>query len=387
MFLFRKTAEPNEEAGEHEPINVTNAAHEAEEEVEDDAHAVVDAYAHDDCDDDDNGEDEVDDEEEAGAAAEEEEPYAPEEEADYEGEGGVEAEAPHETREGTVPPLEERHIVTEHQREVDAAGAAEAHAAVPSHAAAVPGLAMPRTYAAAMTGTAGGAPPANPNAQAGTGSNSYTPHTNINLHNNNNSASGTNVRRSSRGTTPRATGGLSPRSHSRGGGHSYAGSALSAEEVQVVEQQYRRASSVVLSARNLTERRASSVNHLIGPIDGGVGAARRRSGSMTAAEREAVERMVENDFHRQEAAERSAQFGRIRETTLVETELAKEKASYELLLAKEKERRDEIGRRSSLREERMATAAQRRQEMEQKRQQAVLSSVNAKDMRYTLRDP
>jgi hypothetical protein len=344
MFLFRNNAEPADDAGDHAPIDVTNAAHEEEhEEEQEEEQEVAD----------------VDEQE----AYEEVEDRAEEQEED---DGGAEehGEAPHTAREGTVPPLEERRIAQEHQHDVEAEEAAEASAAAPSHAsaAAIPGIAMPRTYTA--------------------GSNGYSPHSNTGY-----SAYTGNVRRSSRGTTPRGTSGLSPRSHSRVGGTSNAGSALSAEEIELREQQYRRCSSVVQSACTLSERRASSVNQLIGSIDGGVGAARRRSGSMTAAEREAVAHMLENELHRQEAAERSAQFSRIRETTLVEAELAKEKASYDKLVQKEKELQAEISRRSAVREQRMAAAAQRRNEIEAQRQQAILGSVNAKDLRYAVRDP
>ncbi|KPI83450.1 hypothetical protein ABL78_7520 [Leptomonas seymouri] len=338
MFLFRRGAEPAEDAGDHEPIDVTNAAHaepQEEEEVVSDSKSAGDA--------------------EEGA----------QQGNDVRGDS---EDALHGTRENTVPPLEERHIVQQHQHEVEAEEAAQASASAPLHAATVPGLAMPRTHATATAGK------------------SSTPRNTI-------QNNGNGVRRGSRGTTPRvatprAAADLSPRSHSRGGySFSYSGSALSAEEMEVRGRHYRHCSSVVQSARSISDRRASSVNRLVGSIDGGIGNTRRRSGSMTAAEREAVERMVINELHRQEAVERSEQFGRMRETMLVETELAKEKASYEHLVDQQRKQQEEIVRRSSLREQRTITAAQRRKEMDEMRQQLILDSVHVKEMRYAMLDP
>ncbi|KAL7700566.1 hypothetical protein N2W54_000041 [Lotmaria passim] len=349
MFLFRQKAEPADDVRDHEPINVSNASREEA----DNEHVDNAADKEEEKEENDHVEHDVDD-------------------AENEAEQHEEADTPRQSREGTVPPLEEHDITQAHEREVE-----EEQEATLSPGAEVPGLAMPRIYAAAAeTDLAAAAMPQTVNISSNGHSNGQS-----------NIGHSINIRRGSRGATPRGTAGLSPRSYSRGERPSYSGSALSAEEAEVREQQYRRCSSIVHSARNISERRASSVNHLMGNIDGGLAAARRRSGSMTAAEREAVERMMDNEFRRQEAAERSAQFDRVRETALVEVELAKEKTSLGHLVRREKERKAEIGRRSSLRDQRMATAAQRRQELEEQRKQAILESVGEKETRYQMRDP
>ncbi|GET86370.1 hypothetical protein, conserved [Leishmania tarentolae] len=184
--------------------------------------------------------------------------------------------------------------------------------------------------------------------------------------------------------------GLSPRSASgisRGRSHSLSG--LSAADMSdVYEQQYRRCTSVVKSARALSARRASSVNGVVGVIDDCyTPGSRPRSSAMTESERIAVDRMMENECRRQEAAERSAQFTLAREATIVEKELAREKAAYSRRMRLDEELNARLAKSSRDREERINAAAEYRQKLEHERLSLLYESMMEKETRHHFRNP
>ncbi|KAK7198724.1 hypothetical protein NESM_000836500 [Novymonas esmeraldas] len=326
MFLFRRGAEGMEDGHEHhEPINETANGHRDEDEIHDGAYR------------------------EASGSAE---PH----------DTTPERAAPHRPtdREGTVPPLEERDVVERHggsdaDEDADAAPAAPP---APAPSNGVPALSMPRTQN--TNGTAAAA--ANGGVVERHGHNPHTP----------------------RGAAP------SPRSASGvSRGRSFSISGLSAAEVaEAHEQQYRRCSSVVQSARSLSARRASSVNGIVGTFGGdGYSPAEHRGGGMSEGERAAVARMMENEYRRREAAERSSQFALVRESTLVEQGLARERAMYEHRMHLDEALHERLDKSSRSRQERALATAQRRQAQEEERTRALRGAVAEKDTRYHLRDP
>ncbi|CAG9569727.1 conserved hypothetical protein [Leishmania major strain Friedlin] len=333
MFLFRHSAEPMEaEEERHERVDSTTEPHNAATAAARKRRTSADVA---------NGEVSR----EASGVAE-----------SFDETGG----APHTPREGTAPPPDV-HDMLEHQRPRDeddaeadmAAAALAASAPAPFHG--VPTLPMPRTC--------------DENPQAEADGNSTQRHRSYS-HTSRFAA-----------PSPRSTSGISR-------GRSYSLSGLSAAELaDVHEQQYRRCTSIVKSARCISARRASSVNGVVGVIDDLYTLASRRSSAMTEAERVAVERMIENEYRRQEAAERSAQFALARESIIVNEELAREKATYVRRMHLNEELHARLAKSSRTRQERMTAAAQRRQEIEQERLRVLYGSMMEKDTRYHFRNP
>ncbi|CAC9455069.1 conserved hypothetical protein [Leishmania infantum JPCM5] len=333
MFLFRHSAEPMEEEEEHhEPVDSTMEPHNADTAAAEERRTSADVAD--------------------GDISREPSGFA----ESFEETGG----APHTPREGTVPPphvhdmLQHQHLHDEDDVEADMAAAAPAASApAPSHG--VPALPMPHTC--------------NEDSQAEADGNGAQRHRSFS-HTSRFAA-----------PSPRSTSGISR-------GRSYSLSGLSAAELaDVHEQRYRRCTSVVKSARCISARRASSVNGVVGVIDDLYTLASRRSSVMTEGERVAVERMMENEYRRQEAAERSAQLALARESTIVNEELAREKAMYVRRMRLNEELHARLAKSSRIRQERMTAAAQRRQEIEQERLRVLYDSMMEKDTRYHFRNP
>ncbi|CAM41855.1 conserved hypothetical protein [Leishmania braziliensis MHOM/BR/75/M2904] len=264
------------------------------------------------------------------------------------------------SREGTVPPPDlgdmMEHPYQHHEDDVEADVAATVPAtSAPMPANGISTLPMPRTYNAAP-----------PTAVNGNGVQRHDSHS-----------------YNSRGAapSPRSTSGISR-------GRSYSLSGLSAAELaDVYDQQYRRCSSVVRSARSLVARRASSVNGVVGVMDGFGTSASSRGSPMTEEERIAVERMMENEYRRQEVAERMTQYALARESIIVKEELAREKATYMRRMHMDAELHARLEKSGRNRQERMAAAAQRRQEHEQERLRILYDSMAEKDSRYHFHNP
>ncbi|KAG5510638.1 hypothetical protein JKF63_06936 [Porcisia hertigi] len=178
--------------------------------------------------------------------------------------------------------------------------------------------------------------------------------------------------------TPRGAASSSPRSLSgiSGGGIG-----------SIHRQQYRRCSSVVMSARLLSARRASSVNGVVGIMDSCYTSVTRRNSGMTEGERLAVERMIENAYRRQEAAERAEQYALARQRTIVTGELERAKNAHQRQMRLDEELHERVEMSGRSRQERMNSAAQRRQELEKQRLRALFDTMAEKDARYSCRDP
>ncbi|KAG5506652.1 hypothetical protein JIQ42_06905 [Leishmania sp. Namibia] len=268
--------------------------------------------------------------------------------------------APHFARERTVPPLDEDEMTDHQHRNHGEDDEADVTAAAPAASAPVPfndvsALPTPRINHAAPRSVSNG------NAVQRHGNYAYTP-------------LGT-------ARSPRSTSGISR-------GRSYSLSGLSAAELAEARgKHYRRCSSVVQSARTLSARRASSLNGVVGVIDDSYTSPGRRGSAMTEGERVAVHRMIENEFRRQEVTERLMQFTLARETAVVEEELAREKASYVRRVHLDEELHSRLQKAHRDRQERMAAAAQRRQELQEERQRALVDSWREKSTRYHFRDP
>ncbi|KAG5485546.1 hypothetical protein LSCM1_07633 [Leishmania martiniquensis] len=268
--------------------------------------------------------------------------------------------APHLARERTVPPLDEREMVGQHHLDHGDDDEADATVAAPAASAPVPfndvsALPTPRTaHAVARSGSNG-------NAVQRHGNYAYTP--------------------LGAAVSPRSASGISR-------GRSYSLGGLSAADLaDARERHYRRCSSVITSARSLSARRASSLNGVVGVIDNFYTLPGRRGSAMTEGERTAVERMIEREYRRQEVVERSMQFALARESAVVEDELAREKASYVRRVHLDEELQARVQKSHRERQERMAAAAQRRQEQQLERQRALYDSWAEKSSRYHFRDP
>lgn len=328
MFLFRHSAEPmEEEEVHHEPVDSTMEPHNPDTAAAEERRTCADVA---------NG----DILREVSGFAE-----------SFEETGG----APHTPREDTVPPpgMHDMEHQYPHDDDDEADLAAAASAPAPSYG--VPTLPMPRTCNE------------DPQAEA--------------------DGNGTQRHRSYSHTSrfaapsPRSISGISR-------GRSYSLSGLSSADLaDMHEQQYRRCTSVVKSARCISARRASSVNGVVGVIDDFYRLASRRSSAMTEGERVAVERMMENEYRRQEVAERSAQFALARESTIVNEELAREKATYVRRRRLNEELHARMAKSSRIRQERMTAAAQRREEVEQERLRVLYDSMMEKNTRYHFRNP